>query len=731
VTQIMTTKQPEQLSPAQRADGRRRYARFMLVNGFSVACLMNSVLILYGIKNGLSDSALAVLASFIHLAMPFMIFGKRMVASFGLARTWAYCWRLRYISVSLMLAAPWAASSGYAWAVTPIILAGAFGLFVFRSIGMIANVPLLGEITTPENQGQFISGNWLRLSSVSLLSTILLAVLLRYSDTLVTYQGIILFGAVVGLFASTLIAKVPESSAPQLAAKKPVKHSLSRLWRVHAYRRLMFAWAAALAGIMLINPFALMALKRGYLLADNQVLIFTLLGVTGGIVASLVCGLIADHTGPRPLLLIYAASLFAVALFWAFSPTVFPPIIVGVVFVYAGFCTVGIQVSIKHYFLASVDQEDRVGLGLFMMMATGAAAGLTICVFGGGILKLLTPFKGTGLALFQAYFLCVVILMIPLFWAISRLERLQEWRIRNVLGLFFSLRDVRALFALTRIRDAGPTADIKHVRKLALIGSNLSEDALLQYLDSGRLLIRVAALRGLRQLEFGARTEEALLNELRNGEYTTAWYAADILGEHRIEQAVPLLRDALDSSDVFLQSKAMVALARLHDEESYVRIMKMFRDSQNPRVLIHGADAIAMSAGVNALPDILAKSQLLGLPDPVVESLLITAADMCGYGNEVYAILREHNHSNADGVSSLSGALRALPEVHQAQADAILNEIGCSATPAVAALLALVSEAEFIGKEQLTAFLQQSDPPPGRRLTLAFSYLAALSLAGR
>jgi hypothetical protein len=147
-----------QLNSEQRARGQRLFRGFLLLNGISVALLMENMLILYAIRNGASDPVVAVIASFIHLTMPAMILGKRWVARMGLSRTLGIGWFLRYASATLLVLAPVATQLGSQRAGIALIVAGAFGFAFFRSIGAIANTPLTGEITTPGERGSFISG---------------------------------------------------------------------------------------------------------------------------------------------------------------------------------------------------------------------------------------------------------------------------------------------------------------------------------------------------------------------------------------------------------------------------------------------------------------------------------------------------------------------------------------------------------------------------------------------
>ncbi|MCF7915317.1 MAG: hypothetical protein K9L66_09130 [Spirochaetaceae bacterium] len=63
------------------------FQRYISLNGVSIAFLMNDLLILYGIRNGLEDPQIAVLTSFMYLTMPFMVLGKRLIPRYGLSKT--------------------------------------------------------------------------------------------------------------------------------------------------------------------------------------------------------------------------------------------------------------------------------------------------------------------------------------------------------------------------------------------------------------------------------------------------------------------------------------------------------------------------------------------------------------------------------------------------------------------------------------------------------------------
>ncbi|MBN1444948.1 MAG: MFS transporter [Candidatus Omnitrophica bacterium] len=425
------------LTLQEKAEGRRLYLKFGLLNGISVACLLESILILYAIRNGLSAPAVAVLASFVHLSMPFMVAGKTMVSRIGLAQTWALGWFFRYVSASLMVIAPQAGKAVSQQAVTTLIMAGAFGFALFRSIGSIAATPLAGEITDPAERGIFLSGFTMRINITHLLTMLLIAFILKYSDALWIYQLILISGCIAGFYASTVLAGIPESSAPRISAQRPLSYSLSGIWKFEKTRRLLFAWCAGFVAFTLIVPFMIISVKNGYGVSDFTVLVFSAFLLIGGILSATINGFIADRAGPRSLLILYVIGLFIVTSYWAFSPADFLMVPALLSFFTAGFCKTGIIICLSHAFLNVVEDSHRVGSILIMRILSGVAAGISGAFLGGGILYILGIFGLEGLPLYRTYFQIMLLVLFFLLAVIRRLKPQRDWSVKKVLGLLF------------------------------------------------------------------------------------------------------------------------------------------------------------------------------------------------------------------------------------------------------------------------------------------------------
>lgn len=645
---------PHHLSSREKERGKGLLERFVTLNGISVALLMDDLLILYAIRNGLSDPLVAVLASFIHLTMPLMIVGKLLISRIGLARTWALGWFLRYLCASLLIVAPLAGPAEAGVLRTALVLLGAFGFAAFRSIGAVSHTPLFGEVTSAEERGQFLYGTFVRGTATHFVALILVILIMTRIDGLWVYQVLLGIGTLVGFYASLQLAQIPESSSGRTSARAPILGKVSRMVRDRHMRRLIVGWCSGFTAFTLVIPFMVITLKNGYGTSDYTALSFSLLVLLGGIVSSLANGAISDRVGPRPLLVIYTAGIIGVALFWAVAPSAYLPVALGVSFFVAGLCKVGIIVGLGHYFLSSAGEDERVGGSLFLHMLGGAAAGLAGSVIGGGILQLLHGWGLTGLDPYRAYFRIALVLLIALFIGVYRLQRLRDWRVTSILGLLLSPRDLRALFVLSRLKRTDSSSDeLQSVRRLSATGSALPEAELREYLESPNLSVRVRTLHALRNIPIGRETADAVIEELQRGYYTSAWVAAELLGEQGIRRAIPLLREGLESADHFLCGKCMQALVRLGDRESYSRIIEIFEATSNPRIAIYGANALSRLGGRRALEVILIKALETALPEPVIHEILTAAAASAGAGAEFYRFLREYRRDAAAAVDEL------------------------------------------------------------------------------
>lgn len=428
-----------ELATPEVRQGQQLVRRFATLNGITVALLMDSMLILYAIRNGVGDSAVAVLASFIHLTMPLMLAGKSLVARYGAARTWGMGWVLRNSSALIMVLAPLVPSAAPQGLRTAVILLGGFGFAAFRAIGLVGNSPLIGEITSDDGRGRFISGNWTRATSTQMLSLVAVILILQQAEQTWVFQVVIAIGAIVGIYVGWVLTRVPESDVPRLSARKSLREVLATVLRERRMRKILYAWAGSFAAFTIVIPFAVITVKNGYGLSDYQALSLTLVTLAGGILSSLVNGVLADRVGPRPLMIIYVAVLALMAVYWALAPGAFLLLPTLLAFFLAGFSKFGLLVVTNHYFLSIARGSDRVGSAMIMRIVSGAVAGFIGAVAGGGILALLHSLGLDGMEIYRGYFRMAAVGLLLLVPVIFRLDRLQgEWPLPQALLVLLS-----------------------------------------------------------------------------------------------------------------------------------------------------------------------------------------------------------------------------------------------------------------------------------------------------
>jgi uncharacterized membrane protein YeaQ/YmgE (transglycosylase-associated protein family) len=307
------------------------------------------------------------------------------------------------------------------------------------------------------------------------------------------------------------------------------------------------------------------------------------------------------------------------------------------------------------YFLGAIKPEDRLDLGVIFFMTLGIAGALG-SVFGGMILQSLeVRLAGSDPSrVFQIYFGAVALLSLVLLLFLNSMESLGAYPIRDAMAAIFSPRDLRAISLTHRLRRVKSVAEEKQTLKaMGEAHSGLSLSDVLSRLGSPRFTIRAEALQALADVPLNEPAVQALISDVKNHAFTTAYLAAEIMGTRRIREGIPALRNSLDTQDFFLQGKAMVALARLEDRDSLGKIREKLRETTNPRVIIHAATALEIFRDVEAIPLLLEKIALKMQPY-VRDELILSLAGILGFGEWFYPPYVSFLESAATGIALLA-----------------------------------------------------------------------------
>ncbi len=630
------------LTPGEIGRARGRFFVFAVLNVISFTLLSGNLITLYALRLQAGNFLIGTLSSFMYLSYLCLLIGRALAARMTMVGLFGRFWLLRYLMMVPMLFSPLAASAGRRELAYALIVLSVLGFNVARGIASAAYNPILGEVASGKDRGAFLARVQAAQHLVTLLVGVGMAVVLGREAPLSVYALFIVLGIAAGVATVVATRRFPEPSSITAASTGGLWRGLSRAFGRRSFRRFIVAYFVTTLCVYMVGPFLIVYMKQVYNQPDNVVLYFTVFGSLGAVLMALLSGFMIDRLGAKPLFFIFAAVVALVLLPLVVSPSFQLErgilIFAAVLFLFYNMGQFGILNAGQTYFLAAIDSEERLNLGIAYFMTLGLAGGIG-SLFGGALLEwigALWPQEPTRV--FRLYFAILGASFLVVFFLVNRMENLGAVPIRDALAVLFSPRDLRAISLLHRLnRTTTVTEEKDTIRALAESRSELSLQEVLSRLRSPRFTIRAEALTTLSSLPLDEAAVQALLSEVKNHAFTTASLAADILGRRGIRQAIPVLRRSLSSRDFFLGGKAMVALAQLGDRESLEPIRSILRKSSNPRLIIHAAQALEIFLAAGAVPDILHK--LEGKTRPYLrDELMLSVAGILGLGAWFYPI---------------------------------------------------------------------------------------------
>ena len=646
------------LSPGELSRARGLFVLFAILNVISFTLLSGNIITLYVLRVGAGNFLVGLLSSFMYIAYLFLFVGRRMATKWGVVPLMGRFWMLRYLLMLPILGSPFFATRGFTELAYALIILSVLGFNVARGIAIAAYNPVIGQIAAEKDRGAFLARIQTFQHSIALALAVAMAFVLGRSAPLYVYTLFILVGIGAGLIAASVVFRFPEPKRSERSRERNLFQGFKDAFSQRTFRKFIIVYFFTTLLIYMVAPFLVVYFKQAYQQPDNVILFFLVFGSAGAVLMALASGFLIDKIGSKPLFFLFFAVVTLVLI-----PMVVSPPLTGAWPVWLFACSVllffnlgqfGILNAGQTYFLGAIKPEDRLDLGVIFFMTLGVAGALG-SVVGGVILGSLEAWLGASnhTRVFQLYFGSVAALSLIVLLFINSMENLGAYPIRNAMAAIFSPRDLRAISLTHRLRRVQNVDEEEQTLKaMGETQSGLSLKEILSELRSPRFTIRAQALQALTDLPLDDTAIQALISEVKNHAFTTAYLAAEIMGERSLNQGIPALRNSLDTQDFFLQGKAMVALARLQDKESYAKIRAKLRDTTNPRVIIHGATALELVRDVEAIPLLLEKIGMKMQPY-VRDELILALAGILGFGDWFYLGYVSFLESAASGIAML------------------------------------------------------------------------------
>lgn len=644
----------ESLTPRQLRAAQRNFTLFAFLNVISFQLLTGNIIALYALRLGATDLLVGMLYSFIPLGQLLPLLGRVIVRRLGTVRTMGTFWLIRYVLMTPILFAPLFARSEAPIAIW-LIAASVVGFNLARGIAITGHNAVIGSITTQEERGSFLARNQLVGHFGAIGTGVGVGLLLQEQSPLFLFSLLLGFGILVGFGSTRVIFKFPEPPAPPRG--QGFVGSVVRVLRRAGVARFVLLLAVNSFVASMVLPFLVVYVKRVHDLGDNAAMLLTAVGSVGAISMALVSGFVIDRVGAKPLMTVFGSILAVTAVLVAVAPplggTTALWIYLGVVFFFATFGANGTANAHAVYYFNLTPQAERLNLGILNFLVTGISA--TIGAFAGGLVldRLATIIPGTA-DVYRLYYGALAVAYVGILLLTARLERLGAYRVHDLLSIFSSPRQMRALALMHRLKASPtPAREQSLVRRLGGMRSRLAGPELLRSLESPRFAVRTEALDAMSEVPPNDEIVRALVAEVERQPFTTAHKAAELIGRKQIKEGVEVLRNGLESPDLFLQGKCMLALAQLGDRASRPAIEEIFTTTENPRLLIHGAAALELFADPECLGILLAA--LERAPTRYVrDEIILSAAGVLEMADDFYPMYQAFLGAPRRGVAMIA-----------------------------------------------------------------------------
>ncbi|MBE6356030.1 MAG: MFS transporter [Lentisphaerae bacterium] len=414
-----------ELDRNEKRTSQRNYLIYSVLNGLSYMCLGETIILLLAINMGCSDTMIAILSNMIFLGYLLLPLGKTMTARVGAVASQANFWVLRNIAALLVAFSPLANMFFGHTAAVMIMLAGAFFFYGFRAAGVVMGQPLLGEITSPEERGRFISVSSSIFYIFGFVSLGLISTVLKFNSTTAMLSGIIITGTVMGIISSGFVRRIHETGEIMHNARRPIMASVLEACRSRVIRRLILAGICGYLGTVMLMPISMLTLKKGYGVSDFTALLFSLIQFAGCIITGRLLSVKADRLGGRKVTLAGFYGLYLLAIFWIAAPAEFCWYLLIIPFLLCSCGQLVIVNGLMQYFLETVPKEQQIAGSMVISVGQGTIAGILGSIFSASLLKVAAIINQgkAPLETYRMYFIFTLLILPIVGFFIHRLPR--------------------------------------------------------------------------------------------------------------------------------------------------------------------------------------------------------------------------------------------------------------------------------------------------------------------
>jgi len=600
------------LSPYRLNKAREVFNTFNVFNAVSWNLLVGIIITLFALRLGASSTFIGFMSATFYIALFLLPLGKVLSKRFSITGVYSFALITRSCCMLFAAAAPFFDYSGYRNTALFLIMLSVLFFNLFRGIGMVSNNPILGVLASGPDRGSYLTQIQIVNSAIGMFGSFLIAMVLGLEPPLFIFSIFLCTGVITGVISGTVIRKVPEPPRENDGHGMKLVNIFKDAFSHDYLRHFMFILflVALVSGVM--RTFIVVYAREVFGHNDGLISLYSVFGGLGFLMAGMIVKFLVDRIGAKPLFLVCLmlglASTITIVFFPQSALENMTGAILFMVFVFfmLHFGFLGSEGIAQTYFLALIPQEKILDMGILYFFIFGAA-GATGSFLSGLFVDILLL---TGIQPYISFKILFIIMIALTILALARqntMKSLGSHSLKDALEVIFSFRDLRAISLLGKLNRAKDSDEEK-----LLIGalhdtpSYLAIDGLLERARSPHLATRLESIRALEKMDtLSINADKALMEDIVNHPFTTAYISARILGNNKCLSAIPKLREAAYSEDYMLAGEAIIALAKMKDEKFRTEIEKMILETQNPRLKIMGAEALGLFHNSESIPVLL------------------------------------------------------------------------------------------------------------------------------
>jgi hypothetical protein len=634
------------LSPYRLGKARDNYNLFNIFNALSWAFLAGNIVTLFALRLGANSTYIGIISAVNYVAFFFLPLGKILSRRFPIVKIYSFTWASRAIGMIPLLFAPFVFAFGYRDLALFLILIGVVFFHVIRGIGMIANNPVLSHLSQGADRGSYMTQIQIINSAVGMFAGFIIAMLLGRDPPLFLYAIIMAVGIICGVSSGILLGKIPEPEREEGLKNKKLVEIIKEAMAQPSIRLFIFIllMVALISGVS--RTFLVVYGREVFAQSDGMIFLYAVFGGLGNLMVGLVIKFLVDRIGAKPIfsfcVLLGLVSMIPVIFFPASIGENFTTVTLYLTFMFfmLNFGWLGAEGIMQTYFMGLIPSEQMVDMGILYFFGFGIA-GAGGSVLSGMLLDATAAISGSAIFSFRILFIILIVISGVTLFIMRKLMPLGAMPFRGALEVMFSYRELKAISLLDKLNKTNDSG-----MEEAILGalqdspSGLAIKGLLARVKSPRLPVRMESIRAIDALPgLDEDAERALMEDIINNPFTTAYRSARTLGNHGVFQAIPLLRELAVSSDYMLAGEAMIALAKLMDIAFKPQLEQIVMETQNPRLRIAGVEAIGIFGFTDSLPILL---DILRVPDPppyLRDEVVMAMASILDMDNKYYSLL--------------------------------------------------------------------------------------------